>query len=292
LAGVPLEVVTVVVEEQKIDVDGLLIRYLRAGEGPPLVLLHALGESSLDWRWVLPHLGRTHRVYAPDLPGFGDSAKPVVDYSPAFFTRFVAAYLDTLGIERAAVAGSSLGGLVALRLALSDSARVSALSLISSVGLGREVSYVLRAATLPGYGELAIAWSRTPLGAAQRAWLRARLLFAHPRLAPSEWMREQHRLAQLPGFLEAELAALRAQTYLGGQREVLLNRIATLQMPTLVVWGTSDWVLPTSQAREAGNRLRRGSLRLFPNCGHLPHVEHPNRFVAAFDRFLREQVHH
>lgn len=281
-----------IIEEQKIDVDGLLTNYLTAGEGPPLVLLHALGQSSLDWRWVIPELGRTHRVFAPDLPGFGDSAKPAADYSPAFFTRFVVAYLDTLGIERAMVAGSSLGGLVALRLALSQSAYVSSLSLIGSVGLGRAVSYILRSATLPGYGELAIALSRTPVGAAQRAWLRARLLFAYPRLAPSEWLREQHRLAQLPGYLEAELAALRAQTYLGGQREVLLNQIPTLEMPTLVIWGTSDRVLPTSQAREAAARLQRGSLELIPNCGHLPHVEQPDRFVAAFDRFFGEQINH
>ena len=280
------------VEEQKIEVDGLLTRYLTAGEGPPLVLLHALGESALDWRWVLPDLARTHRVYAPDLPGFGDSAKPAVDYSPAFFTRFVAAYLDTLGIERAAVIGNSLGGLVALRLALSEPGRVSALSLIGSVGLGRGVSYVLRSAALPGYGELAIAWSRTPFGAAQRAWLRARLLFARPHLAPADWMKEQRRLAQLPGFLEAELAALRAQTYLGGQREVLLDQLPALEMPTLVVWGTSDRVVPTSQAREAVDRLCEGSLELIPNCGHLPHVEYPDRFVAALDRFLGEQAYH
>ena len=279
------------VEEHKLEVDGLLTRYLAAGEGPPLVLLHALGESALDWQRVLPDLARTHRVYAPDLPGFGDSAKPAADYSPAFFTRFVAAYLDALGIERAAVVASSLGGLVALRLALSEPARVSALSLISSVGLGRAISYALRSAALPGYGELAIAWSRTPFGAAQRAWLRARLLFAHPRLAPTDWMREQRRLAQLPGFLEAELAALRAQTHLGGQREVLLDRLPTLEMPTLVVWGTSDRVLPISQAREASDRLQQSSLELIPNCGHLPHVEHPDRFVAAFDRFLGEQAH-
>ena len=112
------------VEERRIEADGLPIRYLEAGKGPPLVLLHALGESSLDWQWVLPALARTNRVYAPDLPGSGGSGKPATDYSPAFFARSVAAYLDALGVERAAVAGNSLGGLVALRLALSEPERV------------------------------------------------------------------------------------------------------------------------------------------------------------------------
>lgn len=104
------------------------------------MLLHALGESALDWRWVLPALARTHRVYALDLPGFGYSAKPSADYSPAFFASFVGAYLDALGLERTALVGNSLGGLVALRLALSEPARVSALGLVSSAGLGREVT--------------------------------------------------------------------------------------------------------------------------------------------------------
>lgn len=144
--------------------DGLPVRYLAAGEGPPLVLLHALGESAFDWRWAMPALARSHSVYAPDLPGFGESAKPAADYSPAFFTRFVAAYLDALGIERAAVVGNSLGGHAALRLSLSEPGRVSRLGLVGSAGLGREISYALRLPTLLGYGEVAISWGKTAPG--------------------------------------------------------------------------------------------------------------------------------
>ena len=109
------------IEEQKTEVEGLPTRYLRAGTtGPPLVLLHGVGDNAFDWRWVMPALASTHRVYAPDLPGSGGSAKPLTDYSPAFFTRFVAAFLDALGLDRAAVIGNSLGGLVGLRLALAE----------------------------------------------------------------------------------------------------------------------------------------------------------------------------
>src|SRR5919106_1614934 len=122
----------VIIEERNINVDGLPVRYLTGGEGSPLVLLHALGESALNWRWVLPALARTHRVYAVDLPGFGFSAKPSAEYTPAFFARFIGAYLDALGLERTGLVGSSLGGLVALRLALAEPARVSALVLVAS----------------------------------------------------------------------------------------------------------------------------------------------------------------
>ena len=279
-----------VVEERKTEADGLLIRYLTAGEGPPLLLLHALGESALDWRWILSDLARTHRVYAPDLPGFGDSAKPAADYSPAFFERFAAAFFDALEVERTAVIGNSLGGLFALRLALSESSRMSALALIDSAGLGREVSPALKWPALSGYGEAAIALSKTPLGATQRAWLRVPLLFAHPERVPPEWFEEQYRLSQLPGFSQAVVAALRAQIDPGGQREVLLDRLSSLEIPTLVVWGDSDRIFPVSQARDAVAHLREGSLELVPDCGHLPHVERPERFVAALDRFLGEQA--
>lgn len=277
-----------VVEERRIVVAGLSTRYLAAGDGPPLVLLHGDGDSAVSWRWVLPHLARTHRVYAPDLPGFGDSAKPPADYSPAFFASFVAAFLDTLGHARAVVAGNSLGGLVALRLALGDPARVTALGLVNSAGLGRAVNPGLLPLILPGGGELAIAWSKTPLGAEQRAWWRATLLFARPERVPAAWLAEQDRLARLPGFLEATVVSLRAVFDLGGQREVLLEQLPRLPMRTLVVWGRDDLVFPEGQARAAVERLQQGSLALIPDCGHLPHVERPDLFAAALGRFLDE----
>src|SRR5829696_10448502 len=130
----------VAVKEQNVEIDGLPIRYLSAGEGLPMVLLHGAGDSSLDWRWVIPDLAATHRVYAPDLPGSPDSARPAAAYSPAFFERFAVGFLNALGIGRATFVGNSLGGLIALRLALSEPARVTALVLVDSAGLGSAVN--------------------------------------------------------------------------------------------------------------------------------------------------------
>ena len=274
------------VEKRDVEVEGLPIRYLTAGMGPPLVLLHGAGDNSLDWQWVMPDLAATHRVYAPDLPGSPHSARPAADYSPAFFERFVAAFLEALGIERAAVVGNSLGGLIALRLALSKPARVTDLVLVDSAGLGWAVSPALRSLALPGYGKLAVAWSKTPPGALQRALGRAALLFARPRRIPLKWLKAQYRLGRTPGFLDAQLAAVRAQVGLRRQREVLLDKLPNLQIPTLVVWGARDRLFPESQARDAVSRLRDGSLSLVPDCGHMPHIERPDLFVAAFKRFL------
>jgi pimeloyl-ACP methyl ester carboxylesterase len=278
-----------IVEERNIDVGGLSIHYVAAGEGPPLVLLHALGESALDWRWILPALAHTNRVYAPDLPGFGYSAKPSAEYSPDFFARFVAAYLDALGLDRSALVGNSIGGPAALRLALSEPARITALGLVASAGLGREITYALRLPTLPGYGEAAVAWGKTPLGAFQRAWSRVPLLFGHPERVPGEWITEQTRIAQLPGFTEATMVALRAQVDIGGQREMLVDQLPHLEMPTLIIWGKRDRVFPYAQGQKAASRLRQGILELIPDCGHLPHVEQPERFVSTLGEFLNDQ---
>jgi pimeloyl-ACP methyl ester carboxylesterase len=281
----------VVVEEHDIEVDGLPICYLTAGTGPPLVLLHGAGDNALDWRWVMPALAATHRVYAPDLPGSPDSARPAADYSPAFFERFVTAFADALGVERATFVGNSLGGLIALRLTLSEPARVNALVLVDSAGLGRAVNPVFTSVNVPGLGEAAIPFWRTPVGAYQRAWERTALLFAYPpESVPREWLAEQCRLALLPGYLEAHLTALRALVSPLGQREVLVDRLPSVKMPTLVVWGARDRVFPECQAREAVVRLQEGSLALIPDCGHMPHVECPDRFLAALTEFIGERA--
>ena len=275
------------VEKQDVEVEGLPIRYLTAGSGPPLVLLHGAGDNSLDWRWIISDLAATHRVYAPDLPGSPDSARPAVDYSPAFFERSVVAFVDALDMGRATFVGNSLGGLIALRLALSEPARVTGLVLIDSAGLGREVNPAFTSVNVPGPFEAAIPFWRTPVGAYQRAWGRTALLFAHPPgSVPRQWLAEQCRLALLSGYLEAHVSVLRALVSPLGQREVLVDRLPSLEIPTLVVWGARDRVFPESQAREAVAHLPEGSLAVIPDCGHMPHVECPDRFLAALSVFL------
>ena len=252
-----------------------------------MVLLHGAGDNALDWWWVMSALAATHRVYAPDLPGSPDSARPALDYSPAFFERFVAAFVDALNLERATFVGNSLGGLIALRLALSAPDRVTALILVGSAGLGRLINPAFTSVNVPALGKVAIPFWRTPVGAYQRAWGRTALLFAHPpETVPREWIAEQKRLALSSGYLEAHLSVLRALVGPLGQREVLVDRLPALTIPTLVVWGARDRVFPPSQAKVAVSRLREGTLALIADCGHMPHVERTHRFLAAFGKFL------
>jgi len=186
--------------------------------------------------------------------------------------------------------GNSLGGLVALRVALSETARVRALVLVDSAGLGPEVNPAFTSVNVPGLGEAAMPLWRTLVGAYQRAWGRTALLFARPPASvPREWLAEQCRLALSPGYLEAHLTVLRALVSPFGQRQVLVERLSSLEVPTLVVWGARDRVFPKSQARGAVARLREGSLAVIPDCGHMPQVECPDTFLAALDDFLGER---
>ena len=278
--------------EQQIQVDGTLTRYLAAGSGPPLVLLHGAGDNARDWSYVLPLLGRSHRALAPDLPGYSPGTNPGTDYSPARLARFVASFMDAVGLDSAAVAGNSLGGLVALQLALSEPERVVALCVVDSAGLGRAVNPALIAQRLPGIGELAIAVGRRRPGAALRALARAALLFGRPWRVPRSWLVEQYRAARQPGFLEATVASLRAVLGPFGQRQVLVKRLGALRMPTLIVWGTADWVIPITHGRRAARRLPRASLIQLSRCGHAPPVERPDGFAEALNRFLQALGQH
>jgi 2-hydroxy-6-oxonona-2,4-dienedioate hydrolase len=277
--------------EKTVEVQELSTRYLVAGEGPPMVLLHGVGTSAGEWSWVLPELARSHRVYALDLPGYDGSFEPP-DYAPAFTASFIGSFLDAVGVESAVVVGNSFGGLVALHLALSEPARVSALILSDSAGLDRTVNPALATLSFPRMGQMATALAKTPPGAAQRALSRALLFFARPWQIPLKWVKDQYKLAQLPNFTEATLATLRSTVGPAGQREVLLDTLPRLQMPTLIVWGIEDRVIPYGQAQDALARLQKGSLELISNCGHLPHVEQPKRFVSILGDFLGDRELH
>jgi pimeloyl-ACP methyl ester carboxylesterase len=277
--------------DRRVVVDGVNLQYLEAGSGPPLLLVHGHEQSATSWRWVIPVLARTHRVLALSLPGHGDSAPAVGGYAPgADLAPLVADFLDTLGVGPLHVVGNSVGGAVALRLALADPARIRTLTLVDSAGLGRDVNPLLALDTLPIIGELAIMISRLPGGDVQRTSMSAAMLFAQPLRAPKEFFTEQHDLGRRHGQLEASTAMARALFDANGQREVLLDHLPTLTMPTLVIWGGCDYVLPASQAQAAVDRLPHGRLALFADCGHLPHVECPDRFASVLSEWLAE--HH
>lgn len=277
-------------QEQVVTVEGREARYFVAGDGPPLLLLHGNGDSKFSWSWVIPELARTHCVYALDLPGFGSRPASTLAPTSSSYARFVGGFMDALGVARAAVVGNSFGGLVAARLALATPERIVALGLVDSAGLGQAVNPLLLQLALPGYGDLAVLWGKTWTGTQQRAWLRAALIFARAGRVPAAWIAEQNRLARLPGFTDATVAVLRSAIGWYGQRDLILGQLRRLTMPTLVLWGRDDRIFPAYQARIAAERLPHGELVIIPDCGHIPHVECPDRFADILGRFLADQA--
>ena len=169
-------------------------------------------QSATSWRWVIPALARTHRVLALSLPGHGDTAPAVGDYAPGSdLARFVAAFLDTLGVDRRWT-WSDTPPAVRSRCGWPwpTPQRIRSLTLVDSAGLGREVHPLLALDTLPIIGELAIMISRLPGGDMGRTTMSAAMLFAQPWRVPAEFFTEQHALGRRPGQLEASTAMARA----------------------------------------------------------------------------------
>ncbi|MEC4722872.1 MULTISPECIES: alpha/beta fold hydrolase [Noviherbaspirillum] len=278
--------------EEWATVNGVKVHYVTAGAGPAMILLHGQGENWATWQHVIPELARTHRVYAIDLPGAAQSGKLASAVTPpSYYSDFLAAFLDELELSRVALVGSSHGGLIALRFVLAAQERVTALCLADSAALGRETHPLLVMLALPFVGETISLWCTTPWGASQWTWMLASIAFSRPHRIPLSWYSNAFRLARQQGHIMGGVVApVRGQLGLTGQREVLLDLLVQLEIPTLVVWGEDDQVVPSRHGTAAARHLRRGRMVLIPECGHLPQVERPAEFVAALSTFLQDDV--
>lgn len=261
--------------------------YLTAGSGPPLLLVHGLGDSSRTWQEAVPLLARSHTVIAPDLLGHGDSDKPRADYSLGGFANGLRDLLVLLDVPAATVVGHSLGGGVALQFAYQYPERTSRLVLVASGGLGAEVSSLLRAATLPGAG-LAIAAGVRPV--VRRPLLLAARLAARGGLVDSHDVEETAQVLQSladPATRQAFLRTLHSVVDLRGQAVSSRDRLyLTAEIPTLMVWGGRDPVVPLAHARQVAAQLPGVQLEVLPRAGHVPHRHDPAGFVRAVTAFV------
>ncbi len=255
--------------EEWITAAGVRVRCYRAGTGPPLLLLHGLGEAAAVWYGNVTPLAKERSVYAMDLPGHGASDKPDWSYTLEEGVNFLQAFLDVLGLERVSLIGNSMGGLLAMAFALEHPRRVDRLALEDSAGLGREVAWFLRVMSLPGLGEALARQNRKSV-----RWLLRRVF--HSRSFATERLLELlYRERNWPGNKEAMLRMLRRGVSIAGMKPsvILTDRLRELQAPTLVFWGLHDAIFPVAHGQRAAELLPNGRLEVFKRCGHWPHIE-------------------
>ncbi len=271
----------------EIVLHGHRVFYRSAGSGPVLVLVHGITSTSATWEKVLPALAERFTVIAPDLLGHGESAKPRGDYSLGAYASGIRDLLIALGHERATFVGHSLGGGVAMQLAYQFPEHCERLVLVSSGGLGRDISALLRAASLPGSEfVLPLLVNGRLLGAGQRVGaLLGRLgLRVHTDL---EEVLRGHASLSDGEARAAFLQTLRTIVDHGGQRVNANDRLYLAKaVPFMLVWGERDPIIPVEHGREAHRIVPRSRLELFPDAGHFPHLDDPIRFVRVLVDFV------
>jgi pimeloyl-ACP methyl ester carboxylesterase len=266
---------------RSVELPGARVDYVELGEGEPLLFLHGLSGGWQNWLENLPHFGSRYRAIALDFPGFGTSPMPEWEIGMPAYARLVRDFCEELGLEGTTLIGNSMGGFVAVEAATADPELYSRLVLVSAAGIINTWNPQARATVT------AAAWSRFGGWVADSG----RWIVAHPHsrqvaLAPflrypgrlrPELLVEQMAGGRCPGFGEALHSLITRD---------IRERLATIEMPTLIVWGLSDRVIPVAAAISYHRRIPRSRLEIFERTGHVPQLERPVRFNALLDEFL------
>lgn len=271
----------------RVRLHGHQLSYLDSGSGPAVLFIHGLLGSHRNWVHLVDTIDADHRVLAPDLFGHGASAKPMGDYSLGAHAATLRDLFDHLEIERVTLVGHSLGGGIALQLCYLFPERVERLVLVSSGGLGRAVSPLLRSATLPGaewvLPVLASAFVRSRAETLGRAVTRLGVR------ASSDVTESWHGFTSLADAdsRRAFLATTRSVVDPGGQTVTAHDHLPmAASIPTLIVWGTRDKMIPAWHAITAHEAIPGSRVVLFEGAGHFPHLDDPERFADVLAEFI------
>jgi len=271
-------------EQLEVRANGLMLSCYALGKGEPVVLLHGLGASKITWLPLLAPLAERHRVIVPDLPGHGESDKPRIDYTPRFYARIVRHLLDALEVERAVVVGNSLGGRIALELALRSSGRVTGLALLDPSLPGLRWRYIM------GFTRV----FPTEIGAIpfplRERWMEVmiRRLFARPDRMPS-----QGYSAAAGEFIRIYRDPVARMAFFSTLRHIVTERpdsffasLRRIKQPALVIFGEEDRLVPPRLAVRLVQHLPRAELVILPNVGHVPQFEATVETLELLTAFL------
>jgi pimeloyl-ACP methyl ester carboxylesterase len=276
---------------QTVVLHGHELSYVDSGSGPVVLFIHGILGSQRQWEHLIDSMDEDHRVVLPDLFGHGESAKPVGDYSLSAHAAAMRDLLDHLGIERVTLVGHSLGGGIAMQFFYLFPDRVERLVLVSSGGLGRELNVLLRSATLPGAASVLSVIASAPVlsrvealgrGASKVGWRPGADVGAIWRGFSSLGDGESRR---------AFLATTRAVIDIGGQTISAHDHLeGALPIPTMIVWGSKDRMIPASHALSLEKKLPDCRVEMFEGAGHFPHLDDPERFVRMLREFIAAGV--
>jgi pimeloyl-ACP methyl ester carboxylesterase len=280
-----------------IHMGSLRVHHMHGGRGSPVMFIHGLGSSGyMEWRFNLEFAAARHRVYAPDLPGFGRTEKPRARYGIPYFTRFIERYMVSRGLRSAAIVGASLGGRVALELALHRPELVRSLVLVNSLGLGRpsmQLTYGL--ITLPRVGEAfmkiagdALQWApaRMIRGVASRYVGSSADL---KRTMDDDYFANLRELYAADGYQDAYLSTVRSlitPKALFGADYDLSKRLHEIKLPVQLIWGADDPLFPVAHAARAHSLIKDSRLAVIEGAGHTPQAERPEEFNRVLNHFL------
>lgn len=274
-----------------LELHGDRIAYRDAGRGPALLLIHGMAGSSATWQAMIPQLSKKYRVIAPDLLGHGKSAKPRGDYSLGAFAVWLRDLLDALGVHRATVIGQSLGGGIAMQFAYQHRDYCERLVLIGSGGLGPDLSSLLRVLSAPGAEFVLPVVAPQPvltLGNKLGSWLTSAGIQA-PR-AGQMW--QAYSSLSDSAARQAFLRTLRSVVDHRGQAVSALNKLhLTADLPTLLIWGDRDRIIPVSHAYAAHDALTGSRLEVLDGVGHFPHAEAPTAVADILEDFIASTPH-
>jgi len=274
-------------DEWEIELHGRRVVYRVAGSGPPVVLIHGMLNASSHWQSVALNLASEYTVLAPDLIGHGDSAAPRGDYSLGAHAASIRDLTAAIGIDRATIVGHSLGGGVAMQFFYQFPQRVQRLVLISSGGLGHEVSPMLRTAALPGTSALLSTIQPRLLAAVAEAGRRLRERDVRAGVYLQAIARALRPLENA-GARAAFLQTLRSVIDVHGQRVSATDRLYLLEtMPTLIVWGERDNTIPIDHGRLAHAAIPGSAFATLPGAAHFPHLEDPDALSQILRDFIR-----
>ena len=283
-----------------IDLCQMRVHHMHGGRGTPVVFVHGLGSSGyMEWRRNLEPASLRHRVFAPDLPGYGRTDKPRVRYTIPYFAQFIERYIEDRGLRSVALVGTSLGGRIALEVALEAPRLVRKLVLVNTLGLGRpqvrmtQMAYGL--VSIPRVGEAVMRFTRDALTWAPRNMVRrvagrySGVSVDLEQTLDDRYLDDLREMYEADGFHNAYLSTVRSlinpRALFGGQHDVT-RRLKELQIPVQLIWGAADPLFPLAHAERAQSMIGQAALAVIEGAGHTPQSEQPEEFNRVLHRFL------